>query len=381
MNEKSPKVSIGMPVYNMASTVQEAIDTVLSQTLTDFELIISDNASDDGTEDICRAAAKTDSRITYHRNPENILGSENFRLTFLLSKGEYFMWAAADDSRRPEMIARCVEALEADSEAVLAYTHTEIIDPETGIRRLYYDQYRLDQKDPAERYTSLVSSLDLGNMIYGVYRKPLLYTIPPHSRRTSRFILFGDAIFLTNVVLKGKIIQIPEMLFIRRRGKSKPWLENLASLEKVSSPDNLTKVVTLPVSESIQEHVRYLLASDLPPETKLHLIQVTREAYIKRFGKLLRFEIDRAVQLAQEGKFMETWNGMSDPHPNKAVQNELDQIHAGFLLDSLERTNNYIINHKGLHVGKAACLSKMGKTREANTELSIAKELEKGIVK
>ncbi|MCH8228619.1 MAG: glycosyltransferase family 2 protein [Proteobacteria bacterium] len=108
-----PSVSIGMPVYNMESTLSEAINTVLNQTFSDFQLIISDNASDDGTEEICRAAARQDSRIIYHRNPENILG-ENFRLTFLLSKGKYFMWAAADDARRPEMVTRCVEALESD---------------------------------------------------------------------------------------------------------------------------------------------------------------------------------------------------------------------------------------------------------------------------
>jgi glycosyltransferase involved in cell wall biosynthesis len=158
MAKQSPKVGIGMPVYNMESTLQEAIDTVLNQTFSDFQLIISDNASDDGTEEICRAAAKQDSRVIYHRNTVNIL-AENFHLAFLLSKGKYFMWAAADDARRPEMVARCVEALEADTEAVLAYTHTELLDPATGTRRKYSDSYRLDQEGLAERYASLIQSL------------------------------------------------------------------------------------------------------------------------------------------------------------------------------------------------------------------------------
>jgi len=374
MEKRTPKVSIGMPVYNMENTVQEAIDTILNQTFSDFQLIISDNASDDGTEEICRAAATQDSRIIYHRNPENIL-AENFRLTFLLSKGKYFMWAAADDSRKPEMVARCVESLDADPAAILAYTHTELLDPKTGIRSLYYDPYRLDQEDPAERYASLVKSLDLGNVIYGLYRRSVLNIIPPYGGSSPQFIPFNDAVFLTNVVLQGKVIQIPEMLFIRRRGKSKEWIDNMVFTERCCFPNYLTNGVTLPISESIQEHVRYLMASTLPVETKLRLTQITYEAYVKRFGNLLSFEIDRAIQLAKAGKFTETWNGVPVPHPDERVQDLIDQYYAELLLDRLDRTSRFIQNHQGLHLGKAFCLAKMGSKREANLELDLSKEL------
>ena len=374
MAKQSPKVSIGMPVYNMEDTVQEAIDSVLNQTFSDFQLIISDNASDDGTEEICRAAARQDSRVIYHRNPVNIL-AENFHLTLLLSKGKYFMWASADDARRPEMIARCVEVLEANPEAVLAYTHTELLDPATGTRRKYFDSYRLDQEDLAERYVSLIQSLDLGNAIYGLYRRSVQSTIPPFARGSSRFIAFTDAVFLANVVLQGKVIQIPEPLFIRRRGKSKAWIDNIAFIERCFFPNYLTNGVTLPVSESIQEHVWYLMASALPVETKLRLTQITYETYVKRFGKFLLFEIDRAVQLAKAGRFTETWNGMPEMHPDETVRNLIDQYYAGLLLDSLERTSRFIKNHQGLHLGKAVCLAKIGRTREAELEFTLSKEL------
>ena len=374
MAKQLPKVSIGMPVYNMEDTLQEAIDTVLNQTFSDFQLIISDNASDDGTEEICRAAESQDSRIIYHRNSENIF-AENFRLTFLLSTGKYFMWAAADDARRPEMVSRCVEALDADPKAVLAYTHTELIDPAIGTRRKYSDSYRLDQEDPAERYASLVRYLDLGNAIYGLYRRSVLNIIPPLTGSSSRLIPFADAIFLTNVVLQGKVIQIPEMLFIRRRGKSKAWIDNIAFIERCCFPNYLTNGVTLPTSESIQEHVRYLMASALPVETKLRLTQITYEAYAKRYGNILSFEINRAVQLAKAGKFTETWNGMPALHPDKRVQDLIDQFYAGLLLDRLDRTSRFIQNHQGLHLGKAFCLAKMGRRREAELELKLSKEL------
>lgn len=372
MAKQSPKVSIGMPVYNMEDTLQEAIDTVLNQTFSDFQLFLSDNASDDDTEEICRAAARQDSRIIYHRAPINE-GKENFRRTFLMSTGKYFMWAAADDSRRPEMLSRCVEALDADPKAVLAYTHTELLDPATGTRRKYSDSYRLDQEDPAERYVSLIQSLDLGNAIYGLYRRNVLSTIPLIS--SGYRFLFTDAVYLANVVLKGKVIQIPEMLFIRRRGKSKPWIDNVAFIERASYFNYLTKGVTLPVSEGIQEHVRYLMASTLPIETKLRLVQITYETYAKRYGNALSFEIDRAVQLAKAGKFTETWNGMPALHPDKTVQNLIDQFYAGLLLDRLDRTSRFVQNHQGLHLGKAFCLAKIGRTREAELEFTLYKEL------
>ncbi|MBF0232708.1 MAG: glycosyltransferase family 2 protein [Desulfamplus sp.] len=360
----------------MENTVQEAIDTVLNQTFSDFELIISDNASDDGTGEICRAAAKRDSRVIYHRNSNNIVG-ENFRLTLLLSRGKYFMWAAADDARKPKMLKRCVEALDSDPAAILAYTHTEILDPETGARHPYHDPYPLDQKNPADRYESLVRSLNLGNMIYGLFRRNLLLKLPPLTGKSYNLIAFTDAIFLTNVVLSGKVIQIPEMLFIRRRGRSKPWVDSLALTERVSSPDSdyLSNGVSLPVSESIQEHVRYIMASNLPIKTKLNLAQITYEAYVTRFASNLIFEIDRAVNLAKEGKFMETWNGSPEPHPDETVQNKIDRVYAGLLLDRLERTSIFIKNHQGLHIGKAFCLAKMGRTREAELQIELANQL------
>ncbi len=364
-----------MPVYNMEDTVQEAIDSVLNQTFSDFQLIISDNASDDGTEEICRAAAKQDSRVTYHHNPVNIGIAENSRLTLLLSRGKYFMWAAADDARRPEMVSRCVEALDEDQKAVLAYTYTEVIDPATGTKRLHHDPYRLDQEDPAERYLSLIQGLNLGNAIYGLYRWSVPFSTPPQSKNSSRFIMFTDAVFLTNVVLLGKVIQIPEMLFIRRRGKSKVRIDNIASMERGYFPNYLKNGVTLPVSESIQEHVRHLMASALPVETKLCLTQSTYKTYVKRFGHLLLHEIDRAVQLAQAGRFTETWNGTSAPHPDKKVQTLIDQYYAGLLLDRLDRTSRFIQNYQGLHLGKAYCLATMGRTREANLEFTLSNEL------
>lgn len=107
-----PKVSIGMPVYNGERYIREALDSLFVQTFTDFELIISDNASTDKTGEICKEYARNDSRIRYVRQIENLGPSANFEFVLREAKSNYFMWAACDDLWSAEWIMRLYELLE-----------------------------------------------------------------------------------------------------------------------------------------------------------------------------------------------------------------------------------------------------------------------------
>lgn len=110
----SPVVSIGLPVYNGEKVIARAIKSLLGQTFSGFELIISDNASNDATADICKSYAAIDDRIKYVRQPNNIGSVGNFRFVLDQSVGEYFMWAADDDVRTPGFIAANLEILDQD---------------------------------------------------------------------------------------------------------------------------------------------------------------------------------------------------------------------------------------------------------------------------
>ena len=115
-----PRVTIGLPVYNGQNYLVETLESLLAQTYTDFELVISDNASTDRTEAICRQYAAGDARIRYYRNDENIGASANYNRAFELGRGEYFKWAAHDDLLAPTYLERCVEVLDANPDVVLA---------------------------------------------------------------------------------------------------------------------------------------------------------------------------------------------------------------------------------------------------------------------
>ncbi len=130
-----PKVSLGMPVYNAQRFLREVIDSILAQTFTDFELIISDNGSTDDTEAICKEYVSRDSRVQYHPNDRTNHGPGwNYNRTEALAQGEYFRWAAADDVLAPTLLEKCVAALDADQSAVMAWPKTQIIDDQGRVR-------------------------------------------------------------------------------------------------------------------------------------------------------------------------------------------------------------------------------------------------------
>ena len=117
-------VSVGMPVYNGADTIGDAISAVLGQTFDDFELIISDNGSTDDTLRICEAAASHDPRIRIIRHEQNRGISANFSTVLAAARGRLFMFAAADDRIEPGFIAETLARLERNPAAVACAPRT-----------------------------------------------------------------------------------------------------------------------------------------------------------------------------------------------------------------------------------------------------------------
>lgn len=209
----TPKVSIGLPVYNGEPYVAEAIEAILAQTFADFELIISDNASNDATREICLRFAAGDRRIRYYRNETNLGAGPNFNRTFALARGEYFKWAAHDDLLEPEFLERCLLALEADPTAILCQTMIKHID-EVGrpIRAWYGPLLGVDHPDPSRRFAQAVLTTDHScEDIFGLIRTHVLATMPLHEG-----CLDTDRIVLAELALRGRFIHVPERLFIQR---------------------------------------------------------------------------------------------------------------------------------------------------------------------
>jgi len=126
---KIPRVSIGMPVYNGAAFVRTALRTLLSQTEADFELIVSDNGSSDGSTEILLAAAASDPRVRYFRHEKSLRAYDNFHYVLAQARGEFFMWAACDDNWDPDFIEKLAKALQSQPEAIMAFGDVNTVTP------------------------------------------------------------------------------------------------------------------------------------------------------------------------------------------------------------------------------------------------------------
>lgn len=205
-----PRLSIGLPVYNGEQYLSESLDALLGQSFEDFELIISDNASTDGTADICRRYAAQDPRIRYVRQPHNIGAAPNHNFVFREARGELFKWASHDDLYARDLLRRCVEALDEHPHMVLAHAWHAIIDGAGTVTETF--DYRLSTDSPhaPERFRSLLFA-DGGDDFYGVIRADVLCRVAPHDSYHH-----ADRTIVAEIALHGPFHQVPELLYFRR---------------------------------------------------------------------------------------------------------------------------------------------------------------------
>lgn len=205
-------VSIGLPVYNGERFLAEAIADILAQDHADFELIISDNASTDGTEAICRRFAAQDRRVSYRRAPENRGAAWNFNETVRLARHGLFKWAAHDDRLEPGFVGACVRALESAPTAVLAYTQAVEIDDQGRELRPYRARLSRSTSPHAhERFRELCGDEHNCFPIFGVIRTAAL-------RRTPLIGAYvgSDRVLLAELGLAGPFCEVDQPLFRHR---------------------------------------------------------------------------------------------------------------------------------------------------------------------
>jgi glycosyltransferase involved in cell wall biosynthesis len=216
--DSAPRVTVGMPVRNGQRFIQRAIDSLLAQTFADFELIICDNASSDGTERICRAYAARDPRVRYFRNPINLGPAGNFNKCVDLARGEYFRWHAHDDMCAPEHLAKCVELLDRDPSVVIAYPSTLIVDDADNPHGRYSFHPQTDARDPVRRFATLVLINHRKHRaveIFGLMRTASLRSAPGQGAYAR-----SDSVQLARLALLGRFVELPEHLFWSRHHTS-----------------------------------------------------------------------------------------------------------------------------------------------------------------
>jgi glycosyltransferase involved in cell wall biosynthesis len=208
---KHPKLTIGLPVYNGVDFLEESIESILTQTYKDFELIISDNASTDRTEEICRDYAAMDHRIKYIRQRENMGAARNFNLVFELSTGEYFKWSAHDDVCEPDFLLECVDVLDRNPTVVAAFTEAKRINEDGQPFADISFGKEICFPDPHLRLRIALTQWFFPLPLWGLIRANVLRKTHLYRDFTS-----GDRLLLAELCLHGPLYQITKRLYRER---------------------------------------------------------------------------------------------------------------------------------------------------------------------
>jgi glycosyltransferase involved in cell wall biosynthesis len=171
-------VTIALPVRNGAATIQGVVKSVLAQDFEDLELVISDNASADNTEEVCRALAAADRRIVYHRHSKNIGLVPNFIYAMNVANGSFIRWIGDDDSIAPTYVSKCMALFERDPRLILVTTQFNYVTPEGKRYTLPFSDTTLLSDDPVERFEAFLTWLANGSLaidpLYGMIRRSAL---------------------------------------------------------------------------------------------------------------------------------------------------------------------------------------------------------------
>ena len=288
----NPLVSVGLPVYNGEDYIESAVDSILSQTFTDFELIISDNASTDATESICRKYAKDDARVRYVRTPDNRGAMWNFNEVFRHARGEYYKPASHDDLHAPQFLERCLDVYgEAPSSVVLVYPKTVLIDGIGEKIEDYEDRLDLRGVVPSDRLCRYLRNVRLINAQFGLHRRVAYAS----TRRLQHFVS-ADTILMAELALRGEIWELPERLFYRRdhAGRSEHAHSSYDDLLEWYDPTQRGKLVGRR-SKLFIELFKAIGRAPLPTSERLRCLRVALEEWGPRYGRVVGGELKQSI--------------------------------------------------------------------------------------
>jgi glycosyltransferase involved in cell wall biosynthesis len=262
-----PRVSLGLPVFNGERYLEAAIDSILAQTLRDFELILSDNGSTDSTPAICQRYSDADSRIIFHRSETNRGGAWNFNFVFHESRGQYFKWACHDDLMAPTYLENCVDILDRNPDVVLCYPKTLMIDSEGSRKASYNDGFHLVSPSPSKRFEQvLFREMRRCNPVLGLIRREALA-----GTNLIGTFMASDEILLAELALVGKYYEFPEELAMRRDHAETSVRANPTISERYLWFDpSIRSRFLLPTLRHFVEYMRCIKRSPISTREKWH---------------------------------------------------------------------------------------------------------------
>jgi hypothetical protein len=200
-------VSVGLPTFNRVSVLKRAIDSVLAQDYSNFELVVSDNASTDETQALCEEFCRKDQRIRYVRQSTNLGAASNFQAVLDQAQGKFFMWLGDDDWLDPSYLSKCLRIIAEHPEYELVCGRGKYFE---GDKFCFAEvPINLDQDSSSQRVFSYYRQVGINGMFYGVMRRKILSCLQLQNS------LGGDWLLMGQIACLGKVRTL-ETVFINR---------------------------------------------------------------------------------------------------------------------------------------------------------------------
>lgn len=280
----APRVTIGMPVYNGEEYIAKTLVSLLGQTYPHFILHISDNASTDGTERICREFAGEDSRIVYERNTRNLGATKNFNKLVEAAHTEYFMWASHDDVWHRSYLERAVSALDGDPPAVLCYAATRVVDEDDQTIKSFAIASEFHSEHARVRFRRSLF-YPPQSVVFGLLRTEAL----KRTRLLGNYSA-SDQVLAGELALRGRFVGIREHLFYYRRHKHQSTGVKFPTMHSRMAwfdPANRTRW-TFPHWRLLAEHLRGVRASKMALVDRLAIYAAIARWAIRHRRHLVR---------------------------------------------------------------------------------------------
>ncbi len=289
MSHPGTLVSIGLPVRNGADRVADVVRSVLAQDHENLELLISDNASTDATEAVCRDLARSDSRITYHRQPRNVGLLNNFVYAISAAKGTYFRWIGDDDRLEPGFVTSCLDAFEADRRLILVTTGISYAGQDGHPQSAAYPDTALASDDPADRFVEMLRLLNASHLLidplYGMVRRDRVVAIP------RRNMMREDEVFAAKLALAGPWRHLPAILAHRVWKHERPSVVG----RRLGVPAWQCRVSSL---LQAREMLRWLRLVELSDDQRRRARSAVHRMYLTRQSRTIRRRARKLVRLA-----------------------------------------------------------------------------------
>jgi glycosyltransferase involved in cell wall biosynthesis len=231
MDRQTPFVTVGIPTYNRPKGLERTLQCILGQSYSNLQVIVSDNCStDQEVLPLLQQYAAKDNRLRYVVQETNRSIVPNFQFLLDQATGEYFMWAADDDSWAPNFIEVCVEAMQNNPGVVLCMTDLELTFADGSSRAAKLNRSFMQRGLMARSFQFVKSTAENKYFFCGLYRTSLVKDIVFHNSWG------GDHLFLYEALSKGTFLYIPgKSVFYYFRGGSSKAMDSVRKAFNIKS--------------------------------------------------------------------------------------------------------------------------------------------------